>query len=470
MAEALQGGGTNSGSPGSNASSGGGTAAYGGNTQQSATSSTGGQSGDQGFFGAIGDAFGKITGAVLGDSQSVSGYSVAEIGKPFRFTKSVDPGDRTYQFLLTRMNAVDIYPCNYAQNFLFSSQKKKTRFQYGITYDYAMKRYQKMCKNYLGDSRPPSALRIFLTDDTVVTDGVGTQYRTNFFQTMADKLSNMAQNITSMASSMTSQGMQEGVDKALSYVNTEKIASAIGDNVSFMSGHKDIMGNILDGLKQGAAIVLKGNKLSLPKIWDNSNYTPTFSVSTRLFSPYGSPKAVKEFIIKPLVYMLLMAVPQSEDMVSYGRPFAVTVRSWGTSFLTLAGITSISLQRGGSDSVYNIYKQPLIINVNMEFTSLVDGIIAHATSRDNDPRTEIPPYEADSFKTCDQILALDARNQTIDGGKIPTVVPTIGGMIRSLQPVVFADVNRGFGPQESTRYLLLFQSCEASGKTLSTLS
>ena len=98
---------------------------------------------------------------------------------------------------------------------------------------------------------------------------------------------------------------------------------------------------------------LKGNKLSLPKIWQNSSYRPTFSISTKLFSPYGSPKAVQEYIVKPLTMILLMSTPQSDDMISYNRPFAVTVRSWGTSFLTLAGITSVTLQRGGSDSVYS---------------------------------------------------------------------------------------------------------------------
>lgn len=312
-----------------------------------------------------------------------------------------------------------------------------------------MKRYRKMCREYLGDLNPPSALRVFLTDDTVVTDGVGTTYTENFFQSMADKFSSRAQNFVSLQQSFTSSGVNNAIDKTLNDVfRTDDIVNTLGNAINAESKTRDVMGNIIDYLKQGAAIVLKGNKLSLPKIWQASNYSPTFSVSTRLFSPYGSPKAVKEFIIKPLVYLLLLGVPQSEDMVSYGRPFAVTVRSWGTSFLSLAGITSISLQRGGSDSVYNIYKQPLVININIEFSTLVDGMLAFSSMRDE---MKIPLYEQLSFQSSDQILSLDSSSQNIDGSLLPTVVPTLGGIIRSLQPVQFSDVNMGYGPQNSTR-------------------
>lgn len=95
-----------------------------------------------------------------------------------------------------------------------------------------------------------------------------------------------------------------------------------------------------------------------------------------------------------------------------------------------------------------IYNQPLIINVNMEFTSLVDGVIAFSSAKDE---LKIPPYEKQSYATSDQILTLDSRNQSIDGSVLPTVVPTVGGIIRSLQPVQFSDVNTGFGPTKSTR-------------------
>lgn len=384
----------------------------------------------------------------VSDSQKVTGYSVEEIGKPFKFATMTDPQDRAYRFLATRMNVIDLYPCNYAQSYLYSADSKKSMFKYGVAYENAMKRYRKMCTEYLGTANPPSALRLFLTDDTITTDGIGTQYSENFFQKMADSLSSAAQSFTSLTSSISSSAMQEGVDSVLSDVNTNRIAESVSAGLGLSQKSQDVMGGIIDNLKQGAAIVLKGNKLSLPKIWQNSSYTPTFSVSTKLFSPYGHPSAIKEYIIKPLSMILMMGIPQSDDMVSYNRPFAVTVRSWGTSFLTLAGITAITLQRGGADSVYNIYKQPLVVNVNIEFTSLVDGVIAFSSLKDD---LKIPAYEKTAYKAADQILTLNSNSQKIDGSVLPTVVPTLGGIIRSLQPVQFSGLTYGYNETQSTR-------------------
>ena len=293
-------------------------------------------------------------GKSLAVDQQAS-FTIEEIGKPFRFAESVDPQERTYRFLASRMNVVDIYPCNYAQSYLYNGDGKSL-FKYGVGYDMAMKRYSTMCRNYLGDLIAPSALRLYLTDDTTTTDGIQTQYTENFFQKLADGLSNAMQGFTSIASSLSSNGMNEAVDKILSEdnVNTEKIVGDVSQGLGLGKDTKDTVGNIVTGLKQGAKIILKGNKLSLPKIWQSSSYASAFSVSTKLFSPYGSPSAVKKYIVRPLTMILLMGIPHTDDMVSYGRPFAVTVRSWGTSFLTLAGITNITLQRGGADSVYNL--------------------------------------------------------------------------------------------------------------------
>lgn len=96
-----------------------------------------------------------------------------------------------------------------------------------------------------------------------------------------------------------------------------------------------------------------------------------------------------------------------------------------------------------------IYKQPLIVDVNIEFTSLVDGVLAFAT----DQNFSIPVYEQSSFPAIDQILTLNGTDsQTIDGSILPTVVPTLGGIIRSMQPVAISGTNNGFGPTKSTRF------------------
>lgn len=428
------------------------------------------QNKDQSFLESIKETSNKISTNVnnfiktnILDKSSVPGYTVEEIGRPFHFDSTIDPKDRTYRFLSTRMNILDIYPCNYGQVYTYNKSEKKSLFKYGVTYEHAMKRYRKLCANYFNMITAPSAIRLFLTDDTVVTDGITTSYKDNFFQTMANKMSNAAQTFTDIGRSLNSSQYDKVVDQALDKVNSEEIGNSVNNMLNAVGldvNAQESIGGIVDKLKAGAAIVLKGNKLSLPKIWDSSNYTPTFSVSTKLFSPYGSPKAVQEFIIKPLTMILMMGIPHTEDMVSYGKPFALTLRSWGTSYLTLAGITSITLQRGGQDVNFNIYKQPLIVNVNIEFTSLVDGIAAFVSDQD---LAKIPEYEKRAYSDVANVLTLNSRSQNIDGSLLPTLMPTLGGIIRSMQPVQFEDLNSNYGPGNSTRETTMIGGGGGSG-------
>lgn len=384
------------------------------------------------------------------DSAKVASYSLAEIGRPFHFNENVDPNDRTYKFLSTRMNILDLYPCNYGQTYTYNSENKKSLFKYGLSYKTAMEQYREMCKNYLGLLNPPSALRVFLTDETTVSDSLSTSYKTNFFQNMADKLSTVAQPIADFARSLHSANYDKAVNNMIGMVDTKDISSAASTALSALkiNTSQEFIGGIVDQLKEGASILLKGNKISLPKIWGSSDYKASFSISTKLFSPYGTPEAIKEYIIKPLTLLLILGIPHTNDMISYGRPFAVTLRSWGTAYLNVASITSVTLQRGGTDTVYNIYKQPLIVNVNLNFESLVDGVAAFQS---DDSKIKIDEYEQNAFSEMSLPLSLNSNNQTINGDRLPTVMPTLGTIIRSFQPVEFEGLTSGYGESKGTR-------------------
>ena len=74
----------------------------------------------------------EITKSLVGSQQAL-GFSMEEIGKPYRFAESVDPQERAYRFLATRMNCVDIYPCNYAMSYLYKKEDTKQAESKGKT-------------------------------------------------------------------------------------------------------------------------------------------------------------------------------------------------------------------------------------------------------------------------------------------------------------------------------------------------
>lgn len=115
-----------------------------------------------------------------------------------------------------------------------------------------------------------------------------------------------------------------------------------------------------------------------------------------------------------------------------------------------------------------MYKQPLVVNVNIEFTSIVDGVLSY--NGDMNVKPGPPIYEQVSYGAIDQIISLNSASQSIDGSVLPTVVPTLGGIIRSFQPVQMSGVTYGYGPQQSTRDDIMVGGNGGGGSSLGSIN
>jgi len=318
--------------------------------------------------------------------------TMAEIGRPCSFPNSIDPGQEMYEYFKSIMNIIDIIPCTYKINFNNIDQGLKgylPQIDYETDYSY-------LCECY----GLPSAfgLRLYGTDDTTAADIFSNKSKPNFFQSGVNKLSSIGQNFQDILSSLDSTAVEDATNWTSDFVNShinfgnEKITGLLKNSVSLLS---DVVG--------------AGHKISLPGIWSDSTFSPNFTTTVKLVSPYGHPSAIKEFIIKPLMYLLLLTTPESDDGVSYGRPLFCTIQGYGLSTIPLGQISDITLRRGGSNSSFNIYRQPLTIDVSIQFSNLVEGfahISADAIDTEDtvytwadEPLDDIPTFDDTSVNT-----------------------------------------------------------------------
>jgi len=117
------------------------------------------------------------------------------------------------------------------------------------------------------------------------------------------------------------------------------------------------------------------------------------------------------------MYLLIIASPETSDGVSYGQPFFLTLKAYGLNYSPIGVISNITLRRGGNDSSFNIYRQPLTIDVSLEFQYAVSGF-AHYNYEYN--------AEAGIFGSSDQPEYLATEQDT--------ALPTIGHVVKSLRP------------------------------------
>jgi len=346
------------------------------------------------------------------------------IGKPCGFSNDVDPNQQIKNYMLRKMNIIDIIPCSceirpskVAQDF---KQSGPNAFSFipKIYFDDAIERFNKLSELYKLKSY--KAIRLFITDETQSADQLDNIYAANIFQQVIDTLSEKGQQIKDAL-----KYFQRDLDwnKIIGSSYLEKGKQSLKDFLSkdfgLSSQQIEGSGHIVQTLGN---IILRGSRVSFPRIWSRSEYKPNLIANIKLVSPYGDPKAIKEFIIKPLMYLLMLASPVTDDGISYGFPSTVMIRAYGLSMINIASISSISLRRGGNDTAFNFYRQPLQIDVSLVFENLVSGFSVVNSEK-------VMKYQESTYENADQYIEMN-----IEGSEGPVMI-TLGKIIDSLRPL-----------------------------------
>ena len=131
------------------------------------------------------------------------------------------------------------------------------------------------------------------------------------------------------------------------------------------STENDIL-NILSGKALGF-------QTTLPKEWANSDYNSGLQLMIRLISPSGHWKDINSYIIKPMMYLISAASPVTYNGISYGHPMLWKIRAEGMQNIDLGAISTMTISRGGTDTIFNQWNQPLNVDIRLSFESIISG-------------------------------------------------------------------------------------------------
>ena len=349
---------------------------------------------------------------IKNDDTTVNGQ-LRKIGNALSLRNEIDNDLKITGLIRSNLSVVDIIPVDYALNFTYLADKDGAR-QFAISYDFTQptENYRKRCERY--DLTPYDGIQLWLTDDTQASEEINHSFANNLIETgIEDAVQSKFGKFRLYGDTLASAGLlktqndrplggEDSVAKKLKEMGWEGTGNAV-----------EWGGNLLGTM---ADIVIRGKQLSLPKIWKQSDYNPSVMFNVKLVSPYGSPKAIKEFIIAPLVYLLLMASPESGDGLSYGLYQPVKIKSYGISNINLGAITSIGIRRGGRETAYNAYKQPLQLDITLQVMPLTSGF-AYMNENIADVAT---------MKDADRPYSENATGSP--------AITTVGNMIQSLRP------------------------------------
>jgi len=334
-----------------------------------------------------------------------------------------DPNSNIAGYLKSKMSVIDLIPCLFSvpySNILSATNMANTAPT--LKYESAINNFRQICRGY--GLKEYSFLRLYLTDMTSSTDEMSNEYTKNIID---DTLNNA-----------TMQRMMSP------FVSANKIAESTGSKTPSASKtvdefsknylNIDISQIAIDKMDLAQSILTHGSRISFPKIWSNSSYSPNLQCVIKLVSPYGHPKAVNEFIIKPLSYILILLSPTTKQGLTTEKPSYLTMKSYGLSNLSLCYPGQLQIRRGGDDSNYNKFKQPMVVEVALTFQAVTEGFACYLPSGVEDSYTgESLLYTPESgiFSSGNEI-ALKSFEKDFD--QPSSLFPTLKSIVNSFRP------------------------------------
>lgn len=185
------------------------------------------------------------------------------------------------------------------------------------------------------------------------------------FKGMLDQGSSMLKEVAFMANT-------GGIDTKTLQSFTEGVTSAMQGGVSAILGSNGI-GSAVSRIINLGSETLKGNNLIIPDIYQNSEYSKSYSFTVHLKTPYGTRFGYYYDIFVPLMHLLALVMPKQQSANSFNSPFLMKAYVNNTFTCNLGIASSISIQKV-SDS-YSTSGLPSEVDVTIQINDLYSDLM-----------------------------------------------------------------------------------------------
>ena len=216
--------------------------------------------------------------------------------------------------------------------------------------------------------------------DSFPTDSFSNDYGENFLQGMTNVASDAAASLSQM---MGARDVGEAFNKLTGNLKSSGGMTGTAGGMLEKAGNfagKTLRGVLPKSMSGGVDVVSKlaaGSRIDFPMLWKSSTFQPSYTMTVRLYNPYpGNNEATKKYIAAPIAAIMLLAIPVSQDGITYSWPFIHKIVSPGIYNLDPAFISNVTIIKGGDQQQIS-YKQKLgIVDVRIDFGSLFNSMLA----------------------------------------------------------------------------------------------
>jgi hypothetical protein len=301
-----------------------------------------------------------------------SGTEILDIGLPVQLDRNADNFYRISTKMKTYMNKMDLIPVRWELNYPKLFKEPDTFANKGVMnlkYEKAIEDYQARCEQL--NLAPIKGVRLWTVASLEYSESYDNTFEEN---SLEKKINEWTGNMKELVKGARSVGLNiDGITNSVAEAGA-KAANAMDFNFDQLKqNNRDLLNSVTPIIDLGKNLILHGKQMGLPKIWTGSVFTPSLNVRIKLVSPYGTPESIKKHVLEPLLYILLLAAPTSDDGMTYGEAGYVHVQAYGQAHMNLAFISSVNVSRSGPEITYNKYQQPLSVDVQLTIQQALNG-------------------------------------------------------------------------------------------------
>lgn len=163
-------------------------------------------------------------------------------------------------------------------------------------------------------------------------------------------------------------------EKAFSVMGS--VAGAVPVIGGMLSGITDAISGALSGVLSntgldGLAQLATGSAMvEIPKIWDNSEFSNSYSFEVHLRAEAGDDLSILQSVFVPFACLLALGSPRGQGVASYTSPFLVKAFSKGTVSIPMGMITNLNITRGASQHGWSRTMKPREMKITFEIEDL----------------------------------------------------------------------------------------------------
>jgi hypothetical protein len=313
--------------------------------------------------------------------------------------------------------------------------------------------------------------------DNFPTDSFTNEYGENFLQKFTDVASEGAASIAQMmgASSATGAYKQFVANlKASESAGGKALGAAggyVGDLLSSLHGAITSVPSIGKATATGVNLIdrlMAGSRIDFPMVWKSSGFQPSYSMTIRLYNPFPqSESATEKYIIGPIVALMLLGVPRSQDSSTFTWPFLHRIECPGIFELNPGFISNITVVKGGDQQQISFNQRLGVVDVRIDVGSLYSTMMA---GRVTSTRPTVKEY-AQTMRGFKKITSRRADNDLNKTGLGDPIARRNVGQTNRGEGVISSGIQiseRGIGLQSTGNNLNIDQRYTASVRAQTT--